>query len=108
MLAPRPDGELHTLQRLFKQREDVPMATAIDVDAVDERLFRVCPGRQADALKFFQSVIPAHRANYRASYEPVRNLEFMGLFHSRMLCRADAKFITRLRVSNVTLVGLTL
>jgi hypothetical protein len=63
---------LSPLQRLFKHREYVPRATAIDEDAADERLLRKCSGRQADAFEFFQSVIPADRANDRASYEPVR------------------------------------
>ena len=62
---------LSPLQRLFKHREYVPRATAIDEGAVDEGLFSVGSGRQANAFEFFQSVIPADRANDRASYEPV-------------------------------------
>ena len=58
-------GTDRCLQRLFEQGEDVPRATAIDEGAFDEGLLSVGSGRQANAFKFFQCVIPADRANDR-------------------------------------------
>ena len=80
-------GQGSRLNLLIENRKYMPRATAVKQHLVDNVLLSEGSSRKADTLYSFQGVVPANRADDRASYETGRFLALLLCYwqHRRIL-----------------------